>query len=183
MFLDEFRLHNLLYPPIIPKVCNLVKWEKPPAGVIKVNVDATWNGEGAGIGVVARDSDGLVIGGCTCFVENLSTCEWVEVEAVKAGCLWALENDLNDVIIESDCASIINKLNSKKEDLTVLDYFITKVKNLVPHGLNFKFNWGARSMNKLAGRLSEMAIRDRSNTFFNMDYPSQIHNTVICDSI
>lgn len=75
-----------------------------------------------------------------CFIENLSTCSWAEAEAVKFGSLWVLDRGLNDVIIESDCANIINRLNGKKEDLTTLGFFISKLKDLVSHYPNFKFN-------------------------------------------
>ncbi|KAG8492715.1 hypothetical protein CXB51_010474 [Gossypium anomalum] len=59
----EFRICNLLYAPMLPQNDNMKKWDKPPKGVVKINFDATMNGDRAGYGVIFRDNDGFVLGG------------------------------------------------------------------------------------------------------------------------
>lgn len=86
-FLEDFRVHNLLYPPLIAKVIINVKWKKPRVGTVEVN---------AGIGILVHDCGGLVkLGGCTYFIETLVNYSWVEIEAVKRGVIWAKEKNFN----------------------------------------------------------------------------------------
>lgn len=57
----DFLIHKLTNKSILPKTSSRKKWEKPPYGYIKINVDASMDGK-IGIGVITRDCDGLVLG-------------------------------------------------------------------------------------------------------------------------
>lgn len=70
-FLEDFQIHNLLHPRLIPKIISPVKWKKTPDGIIKVNVDAAWHEDGMAISMLTRDSYRLMLGGCMCFIEEL----------------------------------------------------------------------------------------------------------------
>lgn len=70
-FCQEFRLHNLSLPPMLPKPTRDKKWSKPPPGTIKINIDAAWDNGKAGIGILGRHNDGFVVGGSIVFKEIL----------------------------------------------------------------------------------------------------------------
>lgn len=158
------------------------KWLKPPAGVIKINVDAAWSKDGVGIGVLARGNEGFILGGRLCFTVGIINCIWAEVEVVRLGINRAQEQDLNKFIIEGDCANAINKINSAKEDITTLGLFVKGLKNIVQQLNSVKFQWCARSINNVANALSCLALRNGCDSIFNMDFPTEIHNFVISDS-
>ncbi|KAA3472878.1 Ribonuclease H-like superfamily protein [Gossypium australe] len=60
---QEFWIYNLVEVPMLPKTRMDTKWKKPTLGVIKINVDATAKDKEVSFGLVARDSDGFVLGG------------------------------------------------------------------------------------------------------------------------
>ncbi|MBA0605781.1 hypothetical protein Godav_018319 [Gossypium davidsonii] len=87
------------------------RWTKPPVGCVKVNVDATILNGCTGVGAVARDHNGFVIGGCYNFQKTAMDISWAEVEAFKVGL--QLEKSLNvgRLIVESDSAILVNAVN------------------------------------------------------------------------
>lgn len=81
LFLDDFRLYNLTTPTLISYKVTLAKWQKSPAGVIKINVDAACNNDEVGIGVLTRDHEGFVLGGRMHYSSKTTHCTWAEAEA------------------------------------------------------------------------------------------------------
>ncbi|KAK5785813.1 hypothetical protein PVK06_040432 [Gossypium arboreum] len=59
----EFRIYNLLYAPMRSQNDNMKKWDKPPKGVVKINFDATVNGDRVRYGVIFLDNDDFVLSG------------------------------------------------------------------------------------------------------------------------
>lgn len=43
------------------------QWSNPPCGYLKINFDATWNRNKAGMGFITRDTEGFVHEGGVCF--------------------------------------------------------------------------------------------------------------------
>lgn len=180
---DDFRLHNFTSVPLIPKPIRPIRWTKPPDGVTKVNVDAAWVNDKVGIGVVARDCEGFVLGGKLSYRENVANIGWAEMEAIRDGILWACDKSITKTILESDSASMINRIKSKHEDFTIIGYYIKEIREMVVFGLDCDFNWSGRKSNKTADRLSEFALHNQCNFFFfGMDYPKKNYSIVIDDS-
>lgn len=61
-FYEEFWIHNFTSYRLIPKLVRSSKWRKPPANFIKINVGAAYANNEVGIGLLARDDDGFVLG-------------------------------------------------------------------------------------------------------------------------
>ncbi|MFQ6666796.1 hypothetical protein Gotur_033028 [Gossypium turneri] len=55
---------------------------KPPNGYVKINFDAAVLHGRMGFGVIARDSDGFIIGGSGGFKDKLMNADWAEMEAL-----------------------------------------------------------------------------------------------------
>lgn len=93
----------------MPKSPN--KWMAPPAGTIKINSNASLTDEGwVGLVMVARDHEGKVLVAAT----RRSQAFWAPKIAKAKGLLFALRLGLNqgwqDIILESDCKLIIDRL-------------------------------------------------------------------------
>ncbi|MBA0688637.1 hypothetical protein Goari_006409 [Gossypium aridum] len=53
-----------------------------------------------GLGLIARDSDGLVLGGIADYRENRMEGECTEVEALRDGIIWGRDNNVARAIFE-----------------------------------------------------------------------------------
>ncbi|XP_048492305.1 uncharacterized protein LOC125493218 [Beta vulgaris subsp. vulgaris] len=88
------------------------KWMAPPTGVIKVNCDASISEEGwVGLGVVARNSEGLVLFAATRRVRAWWPIEVAEGKALCFAIKLARNYGFHDVIFETDCLTIVNRLS------------------------------------------------------------------------
>lgn len=132
--------------------------------------------------MLARDCDLFVTKSCRKHLVNVTSGAWEETKAVRAGCTCAMERNAGDVIVEGDCANVMNRLNNNKEDITTLGFIIKEIKNLNSHFHKISFKWSVRSCNKTTDCLSEIPIRKQCNYNFDMDYPMEIHDFVISDS-
>ena len=103
------------------KFCSLglaaceVSWRKPPNGVFKINSDgaAADDGRRSSIGVIIRDCRGQVVAALCRVLPGCFTVDETEALAIEAGILLAKELDLNQIIIESDSLSIVQRILSK----------------------------------------------------------------------
>ncbi|XP_048493143.1 uncharacterized protein LOC125493698 [Beta vulgaris subsp. vulgaris] len=87
-------------------------WQPPPPGCVKINADASCSDDGwVGLGVVARDEKGDVL-----FAATRRVRAWwpIEVAEGKGLCLaikLARNHGFKDVIFETDCLTIFNRLS------------------------------------------------------------------------
>lgn len=134
-------------------------WTPPTGSCIKINVDASIlkQHKATGIGVIARDSSGHVLAWRQRKIDFIQSPELAELVqgvdlAVSAG--W------REVIIESDCQSIIRDVNSRETCLSAGGHFIEDIKNksCLFHSIAFRHLF--RDANSLAHELSKQVIRD-----------------------
>lgn len=94
-----------------PQNSNETGMAKTRKGLDQNKLDASWCRETkiGGIGVIARDEEGRMIGGA-----NRRTTGWniesLEVEAILLGGLLAMENSWGRLIIEFDSEKIMNQV-------------------------------------------------------------------------
>ncbi|KAG8485872.1 hypothetical protein CXB51_019202 [Gossypium anomalum] len=74
----DFWIFNLTEPAIIPPSPINMSWQTPPVGYIKVNVDAAVSNGCSDFGVVVRDNDGFVLGGCYKFKNVAMDVSWAD---------------------------------------------------------------------------------------------------------
>ncbi|KAE8708583.1 hypothetical protein F3Y22_tig00110338pilonHSYRG00172 [Hibiscus syriacus] len=84
-------------------------WIKPTQDEVKINVDGAYckDSRVAVVGIVARDSHGMVIGGLAKKIDPPFTAESTEAVAFIEGIRMASENGWNNAIIEGDAISIV----------------------------------------------------------------------------
>lgn len=80
------------------------------------------------------------------------------------------------VIIESDNSSTINCIKVRRDDITTFDYLVNIIKEMVRDLPNFRFEWNGQENNRVVDSLSNLALQDKCNVFFDMDYLGDIHN-------
>ena len=96
-------------------VLHSTQWWPPPHSIYKINFDgATFiDTDSAGLGVVARDLDGMVITPLSERIKLPPTVADLEALACRRAILFALELGLQDVVFEGDLEVIINHLKAK----------------------------------------------------------------------
>lgn len=147
-------------------------------------MDTTTVNNRMGIGIIARGREGFVIGGMVRYKEEWLPAEWAELEALREGIKWVSENNFTQVIFESDCASLVNRISRNSEDVTILGYRIREAKSLLNSFAETKIIWVHRNYNWVVDALSRIAIEKHLSFSFNMDYPHDIHDFIfiICSS-
>lgn len=98
------------------------------------------------------------------------------------GFCWAQEQNTREVTIEGDCACVINKISSSKEDITTSGLVLKVLKDFFKHSSMVNFKWCGRCSNKAADCLSNLVLKNHYNSIFYMDFPNEIHNFLISDS-
>jgi ribonuclease HI len=89
------------------------RWIPPPAGTIKINVDAAVSkGSGCGsIAAVARPEDGLYLGASTVVLAGKTEPETLEVLACKEAIALACDINAASVHVASDCMQEVKSIN------------------------------------------------------------------------
>ncbi|MBA0612523.1 hypothetical protein Godav_013119, partial [Gossypium davidsonii] len=111
---------------------------KPPNEAIKINIDAAVFDSVVGIGIIARDHDGFVLGGRTIFLDLKMDIECAEVGALKEGIMWTRNNNVTRAVFKTDCASLVNRLKSRKEDLSIFGFRLKEIFKLLESFIDVK---------------------------------------------
>ncbi|KAG8387873.1 hypothetical protein BUALT_Bualt02G0066800 [Buddleja alternifolia] len=99
---------------------TVMHWSPPAPGWLKINFDGANFSEpkSIGLGVIARDSEGECLHWQRKFLPYHASAEVGEGLACVEGLQLASLNGWRNVILEGDCLSLIQKINSPSEDLS-----------------------------------------------------------------
>jgi ribonuclease HI len=97
---------------------SVAKWIPPPEGKVLVNVDAATftSSKQMGAGIVIRDHMGLCLAACGERSDNVKMPEMAEALAIHRAIVFALEEGFSDIILASDCLSVLQRINSSVID-------------------------------------------------------------------
>ncbi|KAL2893419.1 Nck-associated protein 1-like [Bienertia sinuspersici] len=109
---EEFGEHNnkIYGAAIVREPQSSNKWRAPPAGVVKLNADASLATNGwVGLGVVARGNDGSVLFTATRRVRAWWPPQIAEGRAILIAVKLVRKYGLTNVILQSDCQHLIHQ--------------------------------------------------------------------------
>ncbi|KAK5845660.1 hypothetical protein PVK06_001861 [Gossypium arboreum] len=179
----EFCIFNFLEKPMIPKPSMEKGWVKPGLGVIKINFDATTMGRKMSFGLVARDHDGFVLGGQADVLEKNVQAEWAEFHALVESLNFARTKNWRKLEFESDCVSLVNRLNKMNVDFSTMGHYIRESIKILDPCVCLNFVWAPRCCNNAADYLCKWATAQNCITDFDVDYPLEIHDIILRDAI
>ncbi|KAL4368393.1 hypothetical protein GQ457_05G012340 [Hibiscus cannabinus] len=161
------------------------KWIKPGPGQVKINVDGAWLVERrvAAIGVIARDHQGMMIDGCAMQVAGAHSAETVEACTFSTGVRMAIAKGWENVVVEGDAMSIINRLKDPGQDLSVVAYFLVDTKAALQTHPGFIVQHIARDANRATHSLAHFRFSTIFYFYFDVIMPDAISNIVISDAI
>ncbi|MBA0784801.1 hypothetical protein Gotri_025785, partial [Gossypium trilobum] len=126
---------------------------------------------------------GFVIGGCYNFKDKAMDITWAELDAFKEGLKLAERLKIDRLIVESDSAMLVNAVKKKRTDISILGQSVRKECEVFSNFKSVQVNWINRNSNYAADSLCNLAIRNKNVLYFDMEYPSDIHNIIIQDAI
>ncbi|KAK9929716.1 hypothetical protein M0R45_026803 [Rubus argutus] len=179
--LEEYqRFHS---PTEKNKQRPVSKWEAPPRGRLKINVDGAFRADlnAGGIGVIIRNDHGHCLAVLHRSINHASSAFQVEVEACRAGLLFALQKGLNDFILETDCAALTNALNSLEDDLSDMGHIIGDCKYYMLAFTSLTVRHIYREANGVANRLAQVASFSSVNEIWIGNTPSFIEDVIYED--
>ncbi|KAK8610890.1 hypothetical protein V6N13_082046 [Hibiscus sabdariffa] len=81
----------------------------PQSGTVAISVDGAFiHDQSTGIGVVARDSNGVVLGELAQHSFGLPYSDYAEVIAILAGLQLACDRGWDRIVLETNCAKVAN---------------------------------------------------------------------------
>ncbi|EAZ07210.1 hypothetical protein OsI_29454 [Oryza sativa Indica Group] len=110
-----------------------MRWERPPEGWMKANVDGSFDSQllKGGIGVVIRDWEGAIIFASCKSVCRCSSPLEAELLALREGIYLFLIWTLRSVILETDCLVALQMIQSKERATSELAYLVREIRDLL----------------------------------------------------
>ncbi|KAK8660309.1 hypothetical protein V6N13_051237 [Hibiscus sabdariffa] len=171
-------------PNSSPAAAAPPQWRPPPAGSVKINVDGAYlpSARIGAIGVLSRDSSGAVLGGFTRPVPVSGPASSVEASALRAGLEFATACGWTSAIVESDAATLVNKIRRPSPDLSLLGDLLAPARNLAAasHG-RLQVCFAPRSANSVAHTLVSWACKNNDVISFSSVCPKLISQLVLDD--
>ncbi|KAE8657874.1 hypothetical protein F3Y22_tig00116976pilonHSYRG00014 [Hibiscus syriacus] len=125
-------------------------WLKPTQDEVKINVDGAFckASRVATVGIMARDSHGMVIGGLAKKIDPPFTAESTEAIAFTEGIRLASKNGWNNAIIEGDAISITyklsNKVTKKTQDISTIGLLLNEARLILANLPSVKVHYVCR---------------------------------------
>ena len=149
-----------MYEPVAQ--CDSLKpkhWKPPPVGWVMVNVDATLfpKTNQMGLGIVFRNHKEEFIAACIQGIDKITSLELAEAIAFKRVILFAFGLPYKQVIIATDCLSLIKKLRSVAIDRSFTGTITQDIKKAASASTVLSFIYVNRGCNEVAHVLARSA--------------------------
>ncbi|CAL8113669.1 unnamed protein product [Prunus armeniaca] len=174
--LHEFKEHQPT--PSLSISRAQAKWQKPPLGVIKINVDGAFQGltgMGGG-GIIARDSAGCFVAARACKLSHVSSPKHAEALALREALLFAKDIGPGPKLIEIDAQGVLHSVQDAQEDRSYLSCLFSDCKFFLSQLENTSIKFAFREANRAAHRLARLAIPLLETFTWLQDPPD-----VVCD--
>ena len=158
-------------------------WLAPPVGVVKLNVDASLSTDGwVGLGVVARTSNGEILFAAVRRVRACWAPEVAEAKAISMAVRLGRKFGLQDVIMESDCQVVINRLSKNAFFLSDLDGVLHDIVSSCVCFSSFLWSHVKRDGNCVAHNLAKLFPFGVEQVWEN-HYPVEVAPFVLKDNL
>ena len=159
-WLQEFLALNP-HPPSQRTAPPLVqKWKPPQHELVKINCDgARFTTENrAGIGVVIRDSEGMVLGSLSKQIPQAYSPLEIEVMAVTTTVQFAVDLGFQHAILETDPLVLVKALRDDTEFLSTVGLVLDEIRSMVNLFNELDYSHVKREGNIVAHKLASHAI-------------------------
>ncbi|MFQ6627114.1 hypothetical protein Gotur_005906, partial [Gossypium turneri] len=95
--------------------------------------------------------------------------EWVEMEAFEEGLKVAKRLKKKHIILETNCANLVNKINNRKDGVTIMGSHIKALCIQFDKYESVKVNWTYKSCNLVADFICYFVIQNDCNWCFHIN--------------
>ena len=159
------------------------KWEPPPSPFLKINFDgAVFKDKSeARIGVVVRDSHGMVIASLAKKIQPPSSSDEVETLAAVRAVTLAVDLNLPSFIVEGDSEVVISTLRKEEESFSSFGHLISSIKHYLHSCSCISFSHTRRSGNSVTHSLAKLVKNIVDFSIWMEDVPSQVNDVLLAD--
>jgi hypothetical protein len=171
-FVDMVLLHCFKFS--FSNICESTRqsnWNPPPEGWIMINVDVAIFEDSSrmGLSLVFRNHNDDFIIAIKQGIEKITNPEFAEMLAFRRVVHFATQLSYNQVIMVSDCLSLINKLNAPSRDRSHTGIIVEDIKCMSStSSIAFSFKHVSRKCNQVAHILANSAGRLDKSVWFNV---------------
>lgn len=140
---------------------QLEKWSKPPAGVLKMNCDASFlpNSSSGSWGFLIRDGEGDVIVTGRGKVDHLLNAFHAELVACLQGIQTAVDLGIGHLIVETDAKMVAQAVSTNDFDDAAMGLLVSEIKNLVSSCfISFECVFKSWECNQAAHELAKLGL-------------------------
>ncbi|KAL8116352.1 hypothetical protein AgCh_022741 [Apium graveolens] len=152
-------------------------WVRPKIGAVKVTVDAEIFAESFsyGIGMLARNDMGEVIWGRSESYPGNVCADFAEAMVVKEALSWCKLNKWQEIVLESDCLSVVQALRCSITMRSPLGYIIRECREMLKE-LNIEVFYIKRSANEAAHVLARESSSFSGRVFDGRSVPVSLES-------
>ncbi|XP_022753674.1 uncharacterized protein LOC111301987 [Durio zibethinus] len=136
-----------------------------------------------GLGVIARDHTGKVLGAAITRVYNVHEASMVEAWAAAKAVDMAISMRPTNPILEGDALNVINSIQSEREDLSAMGHIVADIKEKGKTFCSFNVGHVRRKANKAAHRLANIGLQHHSDEMWIGECPTSTVEIVVTESI
>ncbi|KAL9671170.1 hypothetical protein QQ045_008736 [Rhodiola kirilowii] len=145
---------------LLPNINNVnLNWQKPVGNVVKINCDGAWSEEfrTGGVGIVARDSSGCVIGITARFLHQSHSAAQCEGIALMEGLTLARNLHLQNVVFETDNINLAMALNFGANNEVSRAHWFQNMSEILLRNRSWHIVFARREANVVADLLARKA--------------------------
>jgi ribonuclease HI len=155
-------------------------WVPPDARAIKINADGAFNKESrrAAVGVIAQDKEGQPLLAFWSSIAHCRDAEEAEALACLEGIVLGRRWPDHEMILESDCSQLVDKLQAKDRDRSLVAPIICDILKESSSLVSVSFSKVRREQNKVAHELAQLAMRSGDVQTSSASVPDCILHTL-----
>lgn len=161
------------------------KWQKPPPGTVKLNVDAALFPELGtfSFACLARDHRGQPIGALSRCFNGVILPELAEAMGFREALSWLKTHNWSSIILETDCLLVIQALRSNVSMLSYFGDVILECKSMLTMSNNVSCLFVKRSANNVAHAIAKASYSPADRIFKDGEFPSSNLNVIHVDTL
>jgi ribonuclease HI len=154
---------------------RLVKWNSRNHEDHILNVDGSCIGtpSHSGYGGVLRNSVGLFISGCSCFIPNSTDILLAELTAIQQGLNMAIDLNMNDLMCYSDSLLVVNLIMNDTPRFHIYVVLIQNIKDLLVDR-NISLHHTLREGNQCADYFAKLGTNSDAHLVIHQSPPADL---------
>uniref|UniRef100_A0A803QPV3 Reverse transcriptase n=1 Tax=Cannabis sativa TaxID=3483 RepID=A0A803QPV3_CANSA len=185
-YLDQWKAAQISSDsswPILMAADVSEQWTPPNGISVKINVDAAMfnDGRSFGLGMVARNSDGLLIAGRMKYTAVQVEVAVAEAIGIREVLSWLKENRWPQVYIETDSLCVVQAIHSSTDMISLFGSVIQDCKTLLASLNNVVVSFVKRSANVVAHKFARAARLYPDCTCSLETIPTELLSCLVAD--